>query len=703
MNGEITKDYMYLIVKDNNRLQVREEKIEYNSKVESLMRDFLKDKNYYISQNQLSYFQSRVKYFYPDFFKQRSFAIEYSSFYQELGFHEKCNEENFKASMKKYLIANALDKLYIKYQNDNSIVAYSHRIRGWHEFCWNIDKNFKFRVLTNFAYGASSYFEMILYWKELPIINYLSIIFYRFAQRCDIHKVTESYYLRENEWKTCFDNTIYYVNTFYEKGEKDFIRKYLDDVFLQLINGLEINLNTNLLSTLNSIDINNLFMKENYFSEIYLYKDIGSNILNKINEIKVNDILNIYHNDLKFRNIINNNISDIDYILAKFINNYDKLAKLERKAKIYIFMLNLLNIQQMMKDNKEIESIFNYLYLMLKAQNNYDDNKFLILINDNYELQIKRSEQCLLTIKAINNTKNSEMMYLYNQHKIKLSNLITMLKIQNTNVISDLKEDIIILKNNIALKTIEKDNKFEILETKQSYKNDVIYNLYFDLVKKHICKLVVYDKDGFKYDVDYLNSIVSEIIKIKKIINENNFNIDDIINLEDFGLEDKTYYISYDTFKSFPMKKSEIITKYLTENKPEKEKVVLCCMVSIFKNIHEIIKNLFIDINDNKSYEIYNKKLQLNLYNDMKTIVEYCSNEKFSDEQYSRIFNSFIELYLSVFKINKLSFLENSKLYNEDSKQYNIILNELSNLNLQLNKLKSKVNELEKYNSEIIL
>ena len=74
-----------------------------------------------------------------------------------------------------------------------------------------------------------------------------------------------------------------------------------------------------------------------------------------------------------------------------------------------------------------------------------------------------------------------------------------------------------------------------------------------------------------------------------------------------------------------------------------------------------------------------------------------------SDEQHGKVINSFIELYISVFKINKLSFINNTKQYSEDSKKYNMILNELSILNSKINVLNSKVDVICKYNREINL
>ena len=129
------------------------------------------------------------------------------------------------------------------------------------------------------------------------------ILFYRFAQYYDILKVTESYYLNPEQWKKCFDNTVYYVNTFYNSGSAYFVKKYLDNIFIQLINGLEINLHTNLYSVLSEHDVDELFIRKNYFSDIYLYSEIGPNVLIRKNSVKLNEVLSAYNADNKFKKL----------------------------------------------------------------------------------------------------------------------------------------------------------------------------------------------------------------------------------------------------------------------------------------------------------------------------------------------------------------------------------------------------------------
>ena len=254
-------------------------------------------------------------------------------------------------------------------------------------------------------------------------------------------------------------------------------------------------------------------------------------------------------------------------------------------------MLDLSNILKFNSDNIKITTIFNWLYANLKAYNNYDDEKILYLIKDEFKLQIKRSEQCDLTIKALNNTKDNETNYLYIRHKNKLFKLIKILKEQNNKLLESLKIEIVKLEEQINLKTNEIDSAFNLLKQKQSYKNNFIYEEYFSILNNFMKKLVTYEKNDFIIHSDVNVQLLESLKKIKTEAKDFNFEIDNIINLSDFGLENKNYYIYYETFRSFSFNKADILKKY-SDQKDEKEKNVLCSIVAIPKNIHQIMKML---------------------------------------------------------------------------------------------------------------
>ncbi|HHX70093.1 MAG TPA: hypothetical protein GX708_18845 [Gallicola sp.] len=700
MGKEITKDYMYLIVKCGNRLKTIEEKIEYNYEVESMMNDFIRYKKRKLTQTEISEFISKVQSYYPDFFKNKSYAIRYNSSYVELGLPSGISVDEFKEEVYNYIYANALESLYSRYERDSSVIAYSHRKRGWKTFSWKLDNTFKFLVSTNFAYGNSSYFLMVLYWKELPIINYLHIIFYRFAQYYDIAKVTESYKLIPEEWKTCFDNTVYYVNTYYNSGHNDFVKRYLDNTFIQLINGLEINLNTNLFCVLSEHDVNELFIRKNYFSDIYLYSDIGPNILVKKNSKKIEEVSSVYESDSKIKDILKKqNLvckSDVDYVLGKLIPNYENQIRLQQKAKIYMLMLDLYNILKLDPDNNVISSIFNWLYENLKAYNNYNDEKVLYLIEDDFELQIKRSEQCALTIKALNNTKDNEMNYIYNLHKNKLVHLINILKNQNELLISKLKEEIEKLEEEIAIKTIKKNDEFKILEQKQSYKNNFIYNEYFTILNDCLKNLITYKESGFVLQTEINEKIFGRLKELKIKMQEFNFDSDNLVNLLDFGLENKIYYIYYENYRCFSFDKGNIVKKYVT-NKNDTEKNVLCSIVSIPKNIHQIMKNLFLNLHHSNIYKMLNTKSTEDIFKDILVLAKYCNIDKLTEEQYTRAFKSVIDIYVNSFQLNSYGYIENTEIYNVEAKPYNDLVNEISKLTSELKAIQNKVSKLEEY------
>ena len=291
----VTEDYQYLIVIDNeSKLKTKKEIISKDTSIETIALGAVsKIKDNTVSKEAVASFKQIVRSKYPDFFDDKSYALNYTSAYEVLGFMSDYSKKQFIYDVDHYINAYALNHLYVKYDNDPNIIAYSHRKRGWNAFQYKVYADFKFAVITNFGYGSSSYFDMILYWKELPLINYLHIIFYRYSSAFDLKRVTESYSVNPESWVVCFDNLIEYIESFYNNGEKNFVKSYLENAFEQLINGLNLNLHTNIFLDLSKEEINKIYRSKSAFYTLLLNELTGDNILKRINMVDIDNVRNI--------------------------------------------------------------------------------------------------------------------------------------------------------------------------------------------------------------------------------------------------------------------------------------------------------------------------------------------------------------------------------------------------------------------------
>lgn len=100
--------------------------------------------------------------------------------------------------LKLRLTAYLLEKTYPKAQQDISkelIVAYSHRKTGWETVNFKAGNDFSFKFATNFGYGSSSYFFLLMTYKGIEIIPYSEWITYRFAGFAENIHYSEEFYV----------------------------------------------------------------------------------------------------------------------------------------------------------------------------------------------------------------------------------------------------------------------------------------------------------------------------------------------------------------------------------------------------------------------------------------------------------------------------------------------------------------------------
>lgn len=121
---------------------------------------------------------------------------------------------------------------------DESVCMYSLEAVGWHSYIYPVHGDFEFKVNTNFCYGSSSYFHIIVKYKGVTILPYSHIVSYYHANMVSFLSCTRSYYPERCNWDSCFKYIVELINEACN-DEAKFIEKWIKQELRIMIEGLE--------------------------------------------------------------------------------------------------------------------------------------------------------------------------------------------------------------------------------------------------------------------------------------------------------------------------------------------------------------------------------------------------------------------------------------------------------------------------------
>lgn len=260
------------------------------------------------SENDIGIFNKEVDVLYSNFIKRVfkidpeygilfSYVSDISSSYLEYRFYspehlKECGPQNHYEIVRIEALENFLAYMsYItrkKLRKMNNVYAYSHRFKGFNTQEYKISDDFKIEIKTNFGYGNSSYFDLVLFYKDHPIIPYTNIVYYKYINAQSLIHNTQDYPVRDRSWKDCFEYTVKIINDFYA-GSQNFIKNYVVETIEEMFKTLDFILKTNLvyhipLHKMNSI----LNFKQRHiiyeYDKLYMYSNDNLNGIN-VNEL----------------------------------------------------------------------------------------------------------------------------------------------------------------------------------------------------------------------------------------------------------------------------------------------------------------------------------------------------------------------------------------------------------------------------------
>lgn len=137
----------------------------------------------------------------------------------------KRRAEDFCKDMLQRLALYAYELTIKEITNIKDIKAYSSKKIGWQTYRFNIGDEYEATINSNFGYGNSSYFYLIISFRGIKLTPYSQYVKYNRVNIIEIHRYTISAHLYETEWGRMFEYIVESYNLALDSVD-DFIDKY---------------------------------------------------------------------------------------------------------------------------------------------------------------------------------------------------------------------------------------------------------------------------------------------------------------------------------------------------------------------------------------------------------------------------------------------------------------------------------------------
>jgi len=581
---------------------------------------------------------------------------------------------------------NYLYKEAVQQAKSRKVLAYSHRKFGWNREPFDLDKNFKIAIDTNFGYGWSSYFHLTIYFNEIPIIPYTKIIYYRYVNASSLLHFTESYDVDFQSFKSSFQFVTNEINSFNVHGKDTFIYKHIIQSLDELTELMDKILNNDIFYFVDENKIDT-YLDLNGRNIIYDYEHLLTNINPKaINEIALYNFLKEYdkltftklerdeENALRIK--LNNELSKL--VLNESIRSQLKEGyNIERYGYAIAILLSKYSDQnsfwQKLNDDQYNLKTHQIIKQILNVEQNYS---LLMNKKSGHDLMVFRNERILLAIDFIGNIRGLEKLINASKYVNKIRESASKMILQNRNYLEK-NEPLLQLANKQYL--MDLDN-YTIAN--QEFKSKILskqYNYYHDLLSmyKDLVKLINYDlsKSSFTFDSKFDTQLETLVAHIKGSTAIASLNTDEVFSLGGFGNNNSS--------NSWSMKR---LREEILKSQSETYKEVLKLMLKIVKTWYDFLPICELNISH---LEIRNKFKEM-LY-EIDLLIKNINLNLKSTMDFNHSFNDFVSSFFD----NHIHYIKLKPLYIEASSG----INELK-INLDTSEQKYKV--LLRYKEDIL-
>lgn len=157
-----------------------------------------------------------------------------------------------------WIHAYRLERTINKASEDKRHILFSHSYKGWSQPSYRFTKDLELQIATNFGYGRSSYFRLIIVYKNIKLINFIEWIDYKVKGASVIKSYTRKYegfessagvsnrFINNSNWIEAINDTKQICET-YLMNEKEFINEFIYKSLDSMVNELDKIFEVNIL------------------------------------------------------------------------------------------------------------------------------------------------------------------------------------------------------------------------------------------------------------------------------------------------------------------------------------------------------------------------------------------------------------------------------------------------------------------------
>lgn len=312
--------------------------------------------------------------------------------------------------------------------NDRNNILISNRRHGWIKMGWNkfgkslqITKDISATIFSNFGFGSSSYFYILIYYKDIPITTFTDYIKYEFVKSFEVIRYTRKYYyydFKKDEfgnisktvsldykgWENLM-SYILYLSNIPEVNKERYFLDYINNEFTIMVNKLDELINSkeyvfykNVQDDGNDGVINEIFYSVGLKERLLSYKSerifgtldffsIFNNTFLIENKSSIDKLFNFYEMQFPFLKKERVELNQLIPNYEKKIDEYKKLLDdfIDKNAMIYSLLKSNRNVDEFNDVERNIyDDYYNKKNRLFNAEEGLRNLHFTIMRVERY-------------------------------------------------------------------------------------------------------------------------------------------------------------------------------------------------------------------------------------------------------------------------------------------------------------------------------
>ncbi len=207
-------------------------------------------------------------------------------------------------------------------------LMYSSDARGWYEPDYNITENAKIGLRTNFCFGNSAYFNILLTYKGISILPYSDLVKYYWSNMMDNMRCTRSYTVHRRNWPEVLSFVAEICN-WIERDSVSFEKKWIVDEVESMMDGLK-DVHERIEAYYNKLE-DAKREEDEQLQKTILYRNITESEISQHNTYPHETLLNIQTDKLAAALSLLENLTRLKSIYTPIVNHINTIVKYNKE------------------------------------------------------------------------------------------------------------------------------------------------------------------------------------------------------------------------------------------------------------------------------------------------------------------------------------------------------------------------------------